>query len=214
LEAKPELGAGKDGLGFIKLIAEMAENLIVSRLGEMVQFHGQCSGVEVGNQISIGVIDLPQQSASIVGARHFFSEDGHHAGFRAIADHLDRVDEALSFRAQSGEAILLRQVFDGNVMRGRLAFLLQFFQLALELFDFLLLLALDSGEARDDTSETGSVRLAAANCARAFFRASCCFCTRFDPMHSVAACSGRSFPEPTARIMPLPAPQRPTAGAC
>jgi hypothetical protein len=38
---------------------------------------------------------------------------------------------------QSGEAILLRQIFDGNVMRGRLAFLLQFFQLALELFDFL-----------------------------------------------------------------------------
>ena len=105
--------------------------------------------MEVGNQIGIGVIDLPQQSASIVGARHFFAEDRYHAGFRAIADHLDGVDEVLSLGAQSGEAILLRQIFDGNVMWGRLALLLQFFQLALELFDFLLLLALGSGEARD-----------------------------------------------------------------
>ena len=108
--------------------------------------------MEVGNQIGIGVIDLPQQSASIVGARHFFAKYRHHAGFRAIADHLDRVDEVFSLGAQSGEAILLRQIFDGNVMRGRLAFLLQFFQLALELFDFLLLLALGSGEPEIGTA--------------------------------------------------------------
>ena len=55
------------------------------------------------------------------------AQQRRHAGFGAISDHLESVDEVLAFRPQAGEAVFLRQGLDGNVM---LCFLAQLFEVA------------------------------------------------------------------------------------
>ena len=60
MENKPELGIGEGRLGFIELFAEVASGLVVSGLGEMMQFDGESLCLQVWNQINPGIEDLQQ----------------------------------------------------------------------------------------------------------------------------------------------------------
>jgi len=54
-------------LSLIERRAEFFENLIVSRLREVVNANGQGCGIPVGQKIRFGFEDLPDQSTGIVG---------------------------------------------------------------------------------------------------------------------------------------------------
>ena len=42
------------------MVAEVMQHLVVGRLREMVEPHGERAGVGIGNQVNVGVVDLPQ----------------------------------------------------------------------------------------------------------------------------------------------------------
>ena len=67
---------------------------------------------------------------------------GGHAGFSPIRNHLDRVQEVLSLRAQSCESILFRKVLHWDLSGRFLALLFELSQAGLELFDPFLPVAL------------------------------------------------------------------------
>src|SRR5260370_18849825 len=104
-------------------------------LREVMEADGQRLGVEVSNEIPLRIVDLSEQSAGVVGTRQLLASRCGHAGFRAIGNHLNSVEEALSLRAQSCEAILFGKVLDGDLTGRLLPFLLQLIQGGLELFD-------------------------------------------------------------------------------
>ena len=88
---------------------QLFDGVIVSRLGEMVEADGQGVGGQVRGKIGLGIEDLTQQRAGIVGAGDMLAKQRCHAGFGAIGDHLDGIDEVLALGAQTSEAIFLRQ---------------------------------------------------------------------------------------------------------
>jgi hypothetical protein len=98
--------------------------------------------LEIWNQIGFGAVDLPQQGTRVVGAFQLFADGGSHAGFRAVRNHLDGVEEVLSLRAQSREAVWFRQVLNGDLTGHLLAPLLELLQFRLELLDAFLHLPL------------------------------------------------------------------------
>ena len=70
------------------------------------------------------------------------TEQRRHAGFGAIGDHLESVDEVLTFRAQTGEAVFLRQGLHWNVMVGFLPQLFETVDLQIQSLNLFLQVAL------------------------------------------------------------------------
>src|SRR6266403_4734404 len=132
---QPEIRARKDGFGGGEFLTQVADCGIVGRLGQMMKTDGQRLGFGVWSQIDLGVVDLSQQSPRILGAFQLFADRGSHAGFRAIRDHFYGVEEILSLRAQSREAVRFRQVLNGDVAGCLFAPLLELHQCRLDLLD-------------------------------------------------------------------------------
>src|SRR6266849_44028 len=60
----------------------------------MVQADRECLGLQVRKKINLGAVYLTQESTSIIaGTGELRLEQGYHGGFRAVADHLDGIDE-------------------------------------------------------------------------------------------------------------------------
>jgi hypothetical protein len=64
-----------------------------------VEADGQGVGGQVRGKISLDFEDLEQQGAGIVGAGEMLAKKRGHDGFGTISDHLDGIDEMLSFGA-------------------------------------------------------------------------------------------------------------------
>ena len=89
---------------------------------EMVEPDGQCVVSHVGREIGVGLKDLAQERAGIVvAAGQMLAQQRGHAGFGAVGDHLERIDEVLALGAQASEPILFRQGLHLNVMRSACA---------------------------------------------------------------------------------------------
>src|SRR3982074_170363 len=86
-------------------------------LREVMDADGQRLGSEVRNQIHLRIVNLSQQGAGVVGTRQLLANRRGHAGFRPIGNHLDSVEQTLSLRAQSCEAILFGKVLDRTAGR-------------------------------------------------------------------------------------------------
>ena len=113
----------------------MFDALIVSRLGEMVERDGQGVAGQVRGEISLGIENLAQQGAGIVRAGDMLAQQRSQAGFGAIGDHLDGIDEMLPLGAQTSKAVFFRQGLHRNVMRGVLAQLFKFLDLQVQVSD-------------------------------------------------------------------------------
>ena len=103
------MGTREDGLSGVEFSQEFFDGLIVSRLSQVVESDCQGAGSHVRGKVGLGIEDLSEQSAGIVGSSDMFAKELCHAGFGAISDHLDGIDEMLSFRAQTSKAVLFRQ---------------------------------------------------------------------------------------------------------
>ena len=85
-------------------------------LGEMVQADGESLSLEVREKVDFGIVDLAQKGARIITAGEFRIEQRGHCGFRTVADHLNRIEEMLSFGKEPGEAVRFGQLRNGEVM--------------------------------------------------------------------------------------------------
>src|ERR1017187_4062003 len=132
---QPEIRAGKDSFRGGEFLTQVTNRGVVGRLRQMMQTDRQRLGSEIGNQIDLGVVDLPQKSARIVGAFQLFADGGSHAGFRAIRDHFDGVEEVLSLGAQARETVCFRQFLNRDLAGRLFAPLLELIQGRLELLD-------------------------------------------------------------------------------
>src|SRR5215472_1048361 len=81
----------------------------------MMQPDSQDVGGQVRDEIRLGIENLAQQGASIVGASDMLAEQQGQAGLGAIGDHFDGVDEMLTFGAQTSEAVFLRSCFSFSI---------------------------------------------------------------------------------------------------
>jgi len=110
---------------------------------EMVEPDGQCVGGHVGRKIGVGLKDLPQERAGIVAAAgQMLAQQRGHAGFGAIGDHLERIDEVLPLGSQASEPVLFRQGLHLKVMRRALAKLFELVDLQVQSLNFLSQLSL------------------------------------------------------------------------
>ncbi len=78
---------------------EFFDGLIVSCLSQVVACDSQDGGSHVRGEIGLGIGDLSEQSACIVGSCDVLAKQRCHIGFGAISDHLDGIDEMFLFGA-------------------------------------------------------------------------------------------------------------------
>src|SRR5437870_5223916 len=64
----------EEGVGGVELIAQIADRFIVGGLSEMMQSHRQGFLLEIWNQVDLGVVNLAQQCARIVGPAELVAE--------------------------------------------------------------------------------------------------------------------------------------------
>src|ERR1035437_1190038 len=57
---QPEIRAGKDSFRGGEFLTQVTNRGVVGRLRQMMQTDRQRLGFEIGNQIDLGVVDLPQ----------------------------------------------------------------------------------------------------------------------------------------------------------
>ena len=126
----------------------MAERLVVYSLREVVETDGQGFAVGIGEHVSFGAVDLTEQGARIVAARHGLARHQGHAGLGAIADQIDGVQELLGFWEETLEAFAFGQLRHADMVGSLLALLLELLDLLSQGFNLLLELSLASAGSR------------------------------------------------------------------
>ena len=65
-EEQGELGAWEGSQGGVEVVEQFFDGAVMSGMGEVVEPDGECVGGRVGDEICLGLKDLPDEGAGIV----------------------------------------------------------------------------------------------------------------------------------------------------
>src|SRR6266436_4024294 len=116
----------------------MANNFVMSLGAHWMQSDSESFMEAVGKQIDLSPKELSDQGAGIIEAFDLPAGEPCEGRFSPIGDEFDGVDEEFFLRTQPLKSILLRQIFDLDVLADRFALIFKLLDLLAAFFNDLL----------------------------------------------------------------------------